>query len=325
MRVRCAIAAASALLGCAAGAGPWDIGHRGPGRVAIVYERQDPDLGLTHELLVYDASGARRVAVPDPQSAHWLGRGALLVALRSRTAAEDYRTPVQLHRVDLASGASQPLGAAGFYFDLAPDPSGALLALGVEAGDLGDSELQIWDLAAPGEPLARRAQTLDRPRWSPNGRQLVVSQPRPDSDEAEIHDGVSIEGVTISWSRLFRLRRDLIGRLRALYDGPPGGSLVPGGTLPLWWDDQGIWARQRAGLVRCNPDGSGCLVIYEPGALRSVVDGCAASGNAWLIVRRGESGGAATEIHRVSIEGWGGSHVVHAPAGRSVAGIDCAD
>ncbi len=325
MRLPCLITTASYLLGCVAGAGPWDIGHRGPGRVAIVYEREDPELGVTHELLVYDASGARRVAVPDPQSAHWLGRGALLVALRGPEAAGDYRTPFQLHLVDLASGASQPLGAAGFYFDLAPDPSGALLALGVESSDLGDSELQIWDLAAPAEPLARRAQTLDRPRWSPDGRRLVVSQPRPDSDDAETDDGVSIEGATISWSRLFLLRRDLIGRLRALHDGPPGGSLVPGGTLPLWWDDQGIWARQREGLVRCNPDGGGCLLIYEPGELRSVVDGCAASGNAWLMVRHGESGGAATEIHRVSIEGWGGSRVMRAPAGRSVAGIDCAD
>ncbi len=290
-----------------------------------MYEREDPELGVTHELLVYDANGARRVVVPDPQSAHWLGRGALLVAVRGPRAAGDYRTPVQLHRVDLASGASQPLGAAGFYFDLAPDPSGALLALGVESGDLGDSELQIWDLAAPAEPLARRPQTLDRPRWSPNGRQLVVSQPRADSDAAETHDGVSIEGATISWSRLFLLRRDLVGRLRALHDGPPDGDLVPGGTLPLWWDDQGIWARQREGLVRCNPAGGGCLLIYEPGASRSVVDGCAASGTAWLIVRDGEAGGAATEIHRVSIEGWGGSRVVRAPAGRTVAGIDCAD
>lgn len=300
---------------------PWDIGHRGEGRIALVYERDDAERGALHELMIYDKDGASRVALADPQVVRWLGRDALLVALRSPAPDGDYRTWLQLYHVELATGAAQALGAPGLYFDLAPDPAGTLLALDVESGELGDSELQIWELATA-TPLARRAQTLDRPRWSPNGRHLAVSQPRADSDDEQAHEGVTIEGVAIRWPRLFRLRRDLTGKLRALHDGPPRGALAPGGTLPLWWDAQGIWARQREGLVRCNPDGGGCVLIYEPGEERSIVDGCATHGRAWLVVRHGPF---ANEIHRVSIEGWGGSHVFYVPPGRRVAGIDCAD
>jgi hypothetical protein len=323
MRVFAALAAG--LIGCVVIPGPYDIGQRGPGRVAVVYERDDPELGVTRELLVYDATGARRVAVSEPSSAYWAGRDALLVALPSASSEQDYLPRVQLHRIDLPTGISTPIGAPGAYFDLAPDPRGSLLALGVESDDLGDSELQVWDLSAPGEPLARRAQTVDRPRWSPDGRQLVVSQPHTDSDDAETHEGVTIEGVAIAWPRLFRLRRTLNGKLRAVHDGPAHGSPAPGGTLPLWWDDQGIWARQRDGLVRCDPMGGGCLLIYEPGEERSIIDGCATSGDAWLWVRHGPASLAAHEIHRVSIEGWGGSRVFRPPAGRSVVSIACTD
>ncbi len=304
---------------------PWDIGHHGPGSVAVVFEREDEERGTIRELFVYRETGARRIVLPAPRSAHWLGPETLLVALRSPGESEDYLPRVQFHRLDLSTGITRPLGPPGLYFDPAPDPEGDLLALAVEAGELGDSELQIWDLGAPGSPVARRAQTLDRPRWSPNGRHLVVSQPRADSDDAEAHEGVTIEGVAITWPRLFRLRRDLTGKLRGLHDGEPHGPLAPGGSLPLWWDEQGIWARQREGLVRCNRDGGGCHLIYEPGKLRRVVDGCAAADGAWLLVRAGEKPGLANEIHRVSIRGWGGSRVYRPPPGAEVAGIDCAD
>ena len=324
MRPRSGIAAALGLcLGACVGfVGPLDIGHRGSGRVAVVYERDDLEAGTQTQLLVYDATGARRVAVSDPQSAHWLGRDALLVGVRSTDASDDYLPRLQWHRVDLASGASRPIGEPGLYFDAAPGKRGRLVALGVESGDLGDSELQVWDLAAPAEPLARRAQTLDRPRWSPGGRHLVVSQPRPDSDEAETHEGVTIEGVAITWPRLFRVRQNLRGELQQIHDGAPGQGPAPGGSLPLWWDEAGIWARQRQGLVRCSAEGSGCTLVYAPGDERSVVDGCTADGLAWLRVRHGE---VANEIHRVSLGRWGGSHVFHPPPGFSVAGIDCTD
>lgn len=306
---------------------PWDIGHTGPGSVAVIFEREDEERGTLRELFVYRESGSRRIVLPDPRSAHWIGPETLLVALRSdgEGGSRDYLPRVQLHRLDVENGSLLPVGEPGLYFDPSPDPDGDLLAIAVETGELGDSELQIWDLRAPGPPLARREQTLDRPRWSPNGRHLVVSQPRADSDDAEAHEGVTIEGVAITWPRLFRLRRDLTGKLRALHDGEPHGPLAPGGSLPLWWDEQGVWARQREGLMRCNPKGGGCHLIYEPGERRRILDGCAAAGGAWLLVRAGETAGLANEIHRVAIRGWGGSRVWHPPPRAEVAGIDCAD
>jgi hypothetical protein len=314
--------AGAPLAGCASFVGPWDIGHRGTGRIAVIYAPEDPDLGMTTQLVVYDRTGARRVTAPEPRAVQWLGRESLLLGLRHAPEAEGYLDRLELRRVDLRTGASSAVGEPGHYFDLAADPKGVLLALGVESADLGDSELQIWDLGS-GARLARRAQTLDRPRWSPNGRHLVVGQPRPDSDDAETHEGVSIGGVAISWPRLFRLRRGLEGTLVQLHDGARGGSLAPGGSLPLWWDWRGIWARQRTGLVRCAPDGRGCETVYAPGEERSVVDGCATATEAWLVVRHGE---AANEIHRVALTGWWqDARVFHPPPGFAVAAIACTD
>ncbi len=116
MRTRSGIAALALCLGACVGfVGPLDIGHRGTGRVAVVFERDDLEAGTRSQLLVYDVTGARRVSVSDPQSAHWLGRDALLVGVPSAAEGDDYLPQVQWHRVDLASGASRAVGGPGLY------------------------------------------------------------------------------------------------------------------------------------------------------------------------------------------------------------------
>ena len=325
----CALLLAAGLAACASPPDPWDIGHAQPGRLAAVIEWEDPDDGTQSELRVFGPQGSERLDLGSPRSARWLDGRRLLVGLRSPAAEGDYVPRVQIRLFDLASGESRSVGRPGLFFDLEPSPDAALLALSVQQAGLGDSELQIWDLAAPGEPLAERAQTLDRPRWSPNGRHLAVSLSKPDSDDANIHDGVSIEGVSLSWPRLFRLRRDLVGRLEPLHDGAPGAGLAPGGTLPLWWDERGIWARQHAGLVRCDAAGSGCVVVYTPTQRRSVLGGCAfRRGEAWLLVMNDATAGGdhlANELHRVDLASGALLHRYRAPEGRFIIDLDCAD
>ena len=48
---------------------PWDIGHHGPGSVAVVFEREDEERGTIRELFVYRETGARRIVLPAPRSA----------------------------------------------------------------------------------------------------------------------------------------------------------------------------------------------------------------------------------------------------------------
>ena len=323
------LAGSGGLAGCAAPHDPWDLGGAQPGRVAAIVEWRDADGEIRSELRVFGPQGSERVDLAAPRTARWLDARRLLVGLRSPAAEGDYVPRLQIRLVDLESGDSRAVGSPGLFFDLEPSPDGALLALGVQQAGLGDSELQVWDLVAPGEPLAERAQTLDRPRWSPNGRHLVVSLSKPDSDDSELHDGVSIEGVSLSWPRLFRLRRDLVGRLEPLHDGAPGGALAPGGTLPLWWDEHGIWARQRAGLVRCDPQAGGCAVVYTPAERRSVLGGCAfRRGEAWLQVMNAATASGdhlANELHRVDLASGALLRRYRAPEGRFVVDLDCAD
>ncbi|MBW2279594.1 MAG: hypothetical protein JRG76_00745 [Deltaproteobacteria bacterium] len=328
LRIAVTLAMAGALIGCAAPRDPWDLGA-GRGRVAAIVEWHDADAQVHSELRLFGPGENRPLDVAAPRTARWLDERHLLVGVRSPPAEGDYVPRVQIRVVDLDSGESRAIGRNGLYFDLEPSPDGALLALGVQQAGLGDSDLQIWDLRAPREPLAERAQTLDRPRWSPDGRHLAVSLSMPDSDDAEVHDGVSIEGVALSWPRLFRLRRDLVGKLEPLHDGVPGGAPAPGGTLPLWWDARGIWARQRAGLVRCDPEGGGCTLVYAPAGRRSVLGGCTfRGGEAWLLVMNEATAGGdhlANEMHRVDLASGTLLDRWRAPAGRFVADLDCGD
>jgi len=304
-----------------------DLGFPGANAIVAVLEHPDATEGSTSEVVVYRGTARSVVAVEQPRSARWLSPHELLVASTSPDAA-DYLPRVQLHRVRLPRGEPQAFGPPGLYFDLAPSPDGELLALGVELEDFGDSSLQIWSLAGDWELLARRAQTLDRPRWSPSGRQLVVSQTRPDEADTEGMDSLAFEGVSLAWPRLFRLRRTLYGELEALHDGSPGRQVVAGGSLPLWWAEQSIYARQRAGLVACDPEGTGCTLVYTPGPSTKVLDGCPLDRDqALLLVLNGEIAGAgqhANEIHRVSLTT--GDLVSLHRAGRtsSVISIDCA-
>ena len=57
------------------------------------------------------------------------------------------------------------------------------------------------------------------------------------------------------------MRIDL-GDPELIHDGVPGGPPAIGGSLPLWWDEQGLYARQRSGLVRCDPTRGGCVTVY---------------------------------------------------------------
>jgi hypothetical protein len=245
------------------------VPFRGPGTLAVVWHRGEPDDEPDRHLVVYAAGGAREIAVEQPTGVRFLSPHELLVSLELPAAAIDELPRTRLVRVDLRTGARAPLGAAGRYYDPAPSPDGLLLAVGVEVDDRGDSQLEIWDLGGEPVQLGRRSESVEEPRWSPDGHALVFAKMVQSGED----EAVSVSGVSLPAARLFRLRRDLFGRAEPLHDGPPGRPPTVAGSFPLWWDEAGIHARQHDGVARCSPEGTGCEVEYRAPEGRRVVDG----------------------------------------------------
>ena len=251
---------------------PYDVGFRGPGRLVVLFENADPQ--VPRVLVVHDKDGARSLPVQNPRAARWISPHALIVS-QELPPEEEYGLPrTQLLRVDVDAGTSEPFAEPGRWFDAEPDPRGERLAAGVEVDDQGLSELVLFSLASHGEkPLADAPRALDRPRWSPDGAELIVLQTVSDPDGADSSTGMAFEGQEVAFPRLYRVSADLTGKLALLRDGEPGGPLVAGGSLPLWWDAHGVYARQRRGLVRCDPQGSGCTLVFSPGGDKRVFEG----------------------------------------------------
>ncbi|HTO05461.1 MAG TPA: hypothetical protein VMR86_00245 [Myxococcota bacterium] len=270
------LCAALALAACARKSAtdpaPYDAGFRGPGRLVLLFENADPQ--VPRVLVVHDRNGARALRVTSPRAARWISSSALIVS-QELPPDEEYGLPrTQLLRVDADTGAVEPFARPARWFDAEPDPRGEKLAAGVETDDQGQSELVLLSLRSKGErPLFDAPRALDRPRWSPDGADLVVLQTVSDPDGADSATGMSFQGQEVAFPRLYRVASNLTGKLVLLRDGDPGGPLAAGGTLPLWWDARGVYARQRRGLVRCDPEGSGCQLVFSPGGEKRVFEG----------------------------------------------------
>ena len=306
----------------------FDTGFRGPGRLVVIFEPADPE--TPRALVVHDASGARELAIEGARAARWLSARELLVS-RETPSEEPYGLPLtELLRVDAETGRATRLREPARYFDAEPDPRGERVAVGLELDDQGESDLLVLALAdANAKPLAGRSQPLDRPRWSPDGASLVVLQTLPDPGGEDSESGLSFGGQSVSWPRLFRAPSDLRGRLVLLHDGNAGESLAPGGSLPLFWSTRGIYARQRRGLVRCDPAGAGCALVWAPLEQRRVVDARAVGGDAALVLVRDYAGSAELdlprELHRVRLDGGGSELLYTSPDGVYLAEIDWVD
>ena len=327
---RLAWLATAVVLACSlpAAAPRFDSGFRGPGRLVLIFEAADPE--APRALVVHDASGARELAVTGARAARWLSAHELLVS-QETPSDEPYGLPQsRLLRVDVESGRARPIAEPARYFDAEPDARGERLAVGLELDDQGESDLLVLALGgATPKPIAGRSQPLDRPRWSPDGAALVVLQTIPDPEGEESETGLSFGGQQVSWPRLFRVASDLRGALAPLRDGEPGRAFAAGGSLPLFWSEHGIYARQRRGLVRCDPDGSGCALVWAPGAKKRVVDARASGADRALALVRDHGAPAELdlprELYRVELDSGRAELLYAAPADVYLAEIDWVD
>ena len=294
----------------------------------LIFEPADPE--TPRALVVHDARGARELRVERPRAARWLSTRELLVS-REVDSEEPYGLPrTELLRADAESGAATPIAEPERYFDAEPDARGGRIAVGLEVDDQGESDLLVLALdGARATPVAGRSQPLDRPRWSPDGSSLVVLQTLADPDAEDSETSVSVGGQAIAWPRLFRVPSDLRGALAPLHDGEPGQPLAAGGTLPLFWSSRGIVARQRRGLVRCDPSGAGCERVWSPGDRRRVVDARTFGPDAALALVRDHAERSELdlprELYRVDLVRGAAELVYRAPPDLFLAEIDWID
>lgn len=234
-------------------------------------------------LYVAEGGGSQRVPEVSPLEARWVDRDRILVVEEIPLAEGEYGLPLTRMRiVDRQGRTLTALGEPGRHYDAEPSPDGAWLAVGADAPSLGDSDLEIWELSPPYERVAVRHQSLEEPRWRQDGRALVASVLMADP-ETDDDTGGGMLGTSFTWPRLHRIRADL-GDPTFLWDGPDAESLAPGGSLALWWDGEGIFARQSRGLVRCDAAAGGCALVFDPGPSRRIVDGRRAGAHeAWLL------------------------------------------
>jgi hypothetical protein len=201
----------------------------------------------------------------------WLGSDALLVAARVPASRPGEFSQTQLWRIAVHDGTRAPLLAPRRYFNAEPLDAHRFV-VGVETNDQGESDLEIWSLdTTPAERVARRAQTLDEPRWSPDARGLVAAM-MIDPESAEDEDALAVGGVSVPWPRLHAVEANLQGPLVPIHDGARDEPAAAGGSLPLYWGADGIYARQRAGLARCATPISGCELVFAPPEERRIVD-----------------------------------------------------
>jgi hypothetical protein len=294
-----------------------------PGRLLLLLEREG-----ARELALLGAEGSRtldaRALGGAASQVRFLGRDALLLLLEVPSGDEFGLPDHQLRVLALGDGRSRALGPPARRYDPEPSPDGRYLAVGAELPGVGDSDLEIWSLEGEPERIARRHQSLEEPRWSPDGHGLVASvlMADPETDE---DTGGSFAGTAFSWPRLHRLRRDL-GDPELLWDGARAESLTPGGSLALWWDARGIWARQSRGLVRCQPAARRCRLAYAAPEGRRIVDGRAAGPDvAWLLTveaRDALDRRLPDELLRVSLTSGELLARWRAPAGTAILDID---
>jgi hypothetical protein len=234
------------------------------------------------ELVLLEPGGSRRLEVPPFREARFAKPDLLLLVLEAGAQEESVPPATQLALHDLATGATRRFGPVGQHYDPEPSPDGRFVVVGSERPEVGNADLEIWSIEGDPDVVALRAQALEEPRWRGDGQAIAVAQllQDPESDDST---GGGFGMNSLAWPRLQRLTPELRKSVQ-VDDGAEPGHLAPGGSLPLWWDLRGIFARQSGGLVRCDAQHGGCTRIYAPEPGRRIADGRPVGANeAWLL------------------------------------------
>jgi hypothetical protein len=186
----------------------------------------------------------------------------------------------------------------GYFVEPQPAPDGRRLAVAHVLHDGGIKSLEIRDLEADFRLLTAFSPDelpimLAEPAWAPDGEQLVVAVRSNDNDIGEHLQ-----------SRLAIISPDN-GTTKRLYQSRKDRKRDPRGIVPMFWHSSGIYSWSARGVLRCDPEGKGCDVIYNPGDARHVIGGTAVGEHEALLlvadVKADPLEPRAKEIHRLNL------------------------
>ncbi len=274
----------------------------GPGRIATVWHWGREEPFSQKALVVVEDGRARELPVDGPAWIHWVSPAELLVS-SSPLGDRDHRVLL----VDPEGRVRRIVTTEPDVDALVPSPDGRLLAH-TRYTERGSGALELLAFESGLSVVARRNPELDDlhgPAWKPDGSELVASRIRPSPPGA---------GIVV---RMYRVSRDL-REATLVHDGPPGGPPEPLGARPLWWGQDGIYARIDAGVSRCDPYGGGCQPVWTPPAGFVVAGAAVGEGVALLLVADDDprtSETRARELHRVDLATGRGERLHRTPDG----------
>lgn len=289
----------------------------GPGQLVTIWS-SGPIGPHGDALIVTNREGSQRANVNSPNRVRWLSPTELIIQ-------EDIR-PMKGHfaqrilRVDRRGKVLALLSDRDGLAFPQPAPGGRWVAV-QRYHDKGAIDLQVRDLEARFHLVTTFARgpnlhiMYPDTVWSPDATQLVTTTMVSDPKE---------KGTL--WPRLVLLDRGNPRSIKRLHDGPASTDREARGVAPLFWTERGLYVRGGRGLLRCDPQGSGCQPVYDPGTDRSAVSATAYGSSQALVLvqdlRLDPLETRAKEIHQVDLTTGKGTVLLRLPDGVFITDID---
>lgn len=283
---------------------------QGPGQLVMVVSRGWPP---NDHLVVVTPEGARLLGAAAPwRNPRWRSPREIVV----RQSGPGWSGNIV--RMD-SSGKILATITDGYFVEPQPAPDGRRLMVAHVLHDGGVKSLEIRDLEADFRLLTAFSPDelpimLAEAAWAPDGEQLVVAVRSNDSDIGEHLQ-----------SRLAIVSPNS-GTTKRLYHSRKDRKRDPRGIVPMFWLPSGIYAWSARGVLRCDPEGKGCDVVYNPGEARHVIGGTAFGGDEALLlvadVKADPLEPRAKEIHRLNLSTGKGELWLRMPDDVFVSDID---
>ncbi len=293
------------------------IPFTGNGKIVSVRANLNYNPNFTTQVFVEHASGQQRLPLGNAQESRWFGPKHLIHEIVARDPQGQAVESTVL--TDAAGRQIQVLASSSDIGSLRASPSGSHVALARVVEHKLDW-LEVHPLPAIREGVTpvfeqvehEQTSECSHPTWSPDSRWLAVAR-----------------WVTEPTGKVFprlAIYDHRTGSLRRIEDSTVPGQRAPGGTRPLLWSAEGLFAYDNDGILRCDPEGSGCTRFHPLPDDRFIHAGVAvADGKALLLLRDVAADpfeNRAVEVHELDLKSGARRLLVRTPPGVFLESLD---